>query len=191
VTLGDRAYKNHLDGYNQTDLLEGKGPSARHEIFYFGGAELGAVRVDNFKYQFYDQPDGWPGPKVTTDMPKIYNIRQDPFERTPVLNFAEGAPAWFNDFFGREAWLSSSSKSCRSSEKPPSITRRCRRRPPSTLPPSRKKYRQRSKQEKASDSVDRHFNSTDCHLRWRSAEAAVLGPLSRAEIASPMSAMGH
>jgi hypothetical protein len=104
VTLGDRAYKNHLDGYNQTDLLEGKGPSARHEIFYFGGAELGAVRVDNFKYHFYDQPDGWPGPKVTTDMPKIYNIRQDPFERTPVLNFAEGAPAWFNDFFGREAW---------------------------------------------------------------------------------------
>ena len=56
------------------NLLEGKGPSARHEIFYFGGAELGAVRVDNFKYQFYDQPDGWPGPKVATDMPKIYNI---------------------------------------------------------------------------------------------------------------------
>ncbi len=104
VTLGDRTYKNHLDGYNQMDLLEGKGPSARHEIFYFGGAELGAVRVDNFKYQFYDQPLGWPGPKVTTDMPKIYNIRQDPFERTPVLNFAEGAPAWFNEFFGREAW---------------------------------------------------------------------------------------
>src|SRR5580704_16328728 len=55
------------------------GPSARHELFYFGGAELGAVRVDNFKYQFYTQPDGWPGPKVTTDMPLIYNIRQDPF----------------------------------------------------------------------------------------------------------------
>lgn len=50
-----------------------------------------------FKYQFYDQPDGWPGPKVPTDMPKIYNIRQDPFERTPILNFAEGAPAYFND----------------------------------------------------------------------------------------------
>jgi arylsulfatase A-like enzyme len=104
VKLGEATFKNHLDGYNQMALLEGKGPSARHELFYFGGAELGAVRVDNFKYQFYDQPDGWPGPKVTTDMPKIYNIRQDPFERTPVLNFAEGAPAWFNEFFGREAW---------------------------------------------------------------------------------------
>jgi arylsulfatase A-like enzyme len=104
VQLGDRTYKNHLDGYDQMALLEGKGPSARHEIFYFGGAELGAVRVDNFKYQFYDQPEGWPGPKVQTDMPKIYNIRQDPFERTPTLNFLEGAPAWFNEFFGREAW---------------------------------------------------------------------------------------
>jgi arylsulfatase len=37
-------------------------------------------------------------------MPKIYNIRQDPFERTPILNFAQGAPAWFNEFFGREGW---------------------------------------------------------------------------------------
>ena len=104
VKLGDLTYKNHLDGYNQLALLEGKWPSARHEIYYFGGAKLGAVRVDNFKYQFYDQPEGWPGPKIETDMPKIYNIRQDPFERTPILNFLEGVPAWFNEFFGREAF---------------------------------------------------------------------------------------
>ena len=32
VKLGDRTYKNHLDGYNQMDLLLGKGPSARHEL---------------------------------------------------------------------------------------------------------------------------------------------------------------
>ena len=104
VKLGERTYKNHLDGYNQMALLEGKGPSARREIFYFGGADLGAVRVDDFKYQFYTQPEGWPGPKVTIDMPRIVNLRQDPFERTPILNFSEGAPAWFNDFFAREAW---------------------------------------------------------------------------------------
>ena len=34
VKLGDRTYKNHLDGYNQMDLLQGKGPSARHELYY-------------------------------------------------------------------------------------------------------------------------------------------------------------
>jgi arylsulfatase len=104
VQLGDRTYKNHLDGYNQMALLEGKGPTAREELFYFGGPELGAVRVGNYKYQFFDQPDGWPGPKLTRDMPNIYNIRQDPFERTSILNYGEGAPASFVNFGGRELW---------------------------------------------------------------------------------------
>lgn len=104
VTLGDRTYKNHLDGYNQMNLLLGKGPSARHEIFYFGGAELGAVRIDNFKFQFYDQPDGWPGPKVPLDMPLIYNLRQDPFERTAIQNMGQGSADYMNGFFAREFW---------------------------------------------------------------------------------------
>ena len=64
VTLNGRTYKNHLDGYNQMDLLLGKGPSARHELFYFGGPNLGAIRIDDFKYQFYQQPFGWPGEKI-------------------------------------------------------------------------------------------------------------------------------
>jgi arylsulfatase A-like enzyme len=104
VKLGDRTYKNHLDGYNQTDLLTGKGPSKRHEIFYFGGAELGAVRIDNFKYQFYDQPDGWPGPKVPLDMPLLYNIRQDPFERAAIQNLAQGSGDYMSGFYAREFW---------------------------------------------------------------------------------------
>lgn len=104
LKLGDRTYKNHLDGYDQTDLLTGKGPSNRHEIFYFGGAQLGAVRIDNFKFQFYDQPDGWPGPKVTLDMPLLYNIRQDPFERTAIQNLGEGSGGYLNGFYAREFW---------------------------------------------------------------------------------------
>jgi arylsulfatase len=104
VQLGDRSYKNHLDGYNQMDLLLGKGPSNRHEIFYFGGAQLGAVRVDNFKYQFYDQPNGWPGPKLILDMPLLYNLRQDPFERTAIQNFGDGSGDYMNGFFAREFW---------------------------------------------------------------------------------------
>lgn len=104
VKLGDRTYKNHLDGYNQMDLLTGKGPTKRHEIFYFGGAELGAVRIDNFKFQFYDQPDGWPGPKVPLDMPLLYNIRQDPFERTPIQNLGQGAADYMMGFYAREFW---------------------------------------------------------------------------------------
>jgi arylsulfatase A-like enzyme len=107
VKLGDRTYKNHLDGYNQMDLLTGKGPSVRHELFYFGGPTLGAIRIDDFKFQFYQQPYGWPGEKTTTDMPTVINIRQDPFERTPSIR-AESmnnmGGGYMNDFYGREFW---------------------------------------------------------------------------------------
>ena len=67
--IGDRTYKNHLDGYNQMDMITGKGPSARHEIFYFGESTLGAVRIDDFKYRFIDQPGGWLGDKTHVDVP--------------------------------------------------------------------------------------------------------------------------
>ena len=60
-TIGDRTYKNHLDGYNQMAAITGKGPSARHEIFYLGESTVGAVRIDDYKYRFIDQPDGWLG----------------------------------------------------------------------------------------------------------------------------------
>jgi arylsulfatase len=97
VRLGDRTYKNHLDGYDQTDLLTGRGPSKRHEVFYFGGASLGALRLDDFKFTFYTQPYGWPGEKTTTDMPGLVNIRQDPFERTPMIRGVAGAFPDTND----------------------------------------------------------------------------------------------
>ena len=67
--IGDQTYKNHLDGYDQTDMITGKGPSARREIFYFGESTLGAVRIDDFKYRFIDQPDGWLGAK-SMSMPR-------------------------------------------------------------------------------------------------------------------------
>jgi arylsulfatase len=105
--LGDREYKNHLDGYNQLALLEGKEPSKRHEFFYFSGAKLGAVRLDEMKFQFLQQPTGWPGPKVVTDMPTLTNLRQDPFERFGMVSGESpltGAFGYGNDFFAREFW---------------------------------------------------------------------------------------
>jgi hypothetical protein len=80
-------------------------PTSLH--FHFGGPTLGAVRIDDFKFQFYQQPFGWPGEKTTTDMPTIVNLRQDPFERTPsirgeTLNNMGGG--YMNDFFAREFW---------------------------------------------------------------------------------------
>jgi arylsulfatase A-like enzyme len=107
VDLEGHHYKNHLDGYDQMDVLTGKGPSKRHELFYFGGPVLGGIRIDDFKFVFVQQPNGWLGEKLTTDMPMAINIRQDPFERTPSVrgeplnNLAAG---YMNDFFAREMW---------------------------------------------------------------------------------------
>jgi hypothetical protein len=39
--LDGMTYKVHLDGYNQLDMITGKGPSNRHEVWYFGESELG------------------------------------------------------------------------------------------------------------------------------------------------------
>jgi arylsulfatase len=107
VQLGGRSYKNHLDGYNQMDLLTGKGPSERHEVFYFAEANLGAIRIDDFKFLFIQQPYGWTGEKLTTDMPTIVNLRQDPFERTPSVrgeSLNDMAGGYMNDFMAREFW---------------------------------------------------------------------------------------
>ena len=67
--IGDKTYKVHLDGYNQLDAITGKGPSARHEIFYFTESTLAAVRIDDYKYRFTDQPSGWFGGTVKVDWP--------------------------------------------------------------------------------------------------------------------------
>jgi arylsulfatase len=103
--IGDRAYKVHLDGYNQLDLITGKGPSNRHEVWYFGESELGAVRIDDYKYRFIDQPSGWLGEKSRIDVPIITNLRLDPFERTgwPDSGTKVGSQNYFS-WFQYEFW---------------------------------------------------------------------------------------
>ena len=103
--VGDRTYKNHLDSYNQMDMITGKRPSARHEIFYLGESTLGAVRIDDFKYRFIDQPQGWIGTKLHVDAPVLTNLRLDPFERLdyPVgtLTGSQNYFSWFQYEFWR------------------------------------------------------------------------------------------
>ena len=105
VTLGDRTYKNHLDGYDQMDAITGKGESKRHEIFYLGESTLGAVRIDDYKYRFINQPGGWLGEKTHMDVPVLVNLRLDPFERTAWSQnlTAEGSVAYWN-WFVYEFW---------------------------------------------------------------------------------------
>jgi arylsulfatase len=93
-SLDNQNYKVHLDGYNQMDLITGKGPSQRKEVWYFAETQLGAARIGDFKFRFIDQPGGWLGGTVKPDMPILTNLRLDPFERTGLAGSINYYP-WF------------------------------------------------------------------------------------------------
>jgi arylsulfatase A-like enzyme len=101
--LAGQNYKVHLDGYNQLDLITGKAPSARHEIFYFTEGTLGAVRINDYKYRFTDQPNGWLGATLKVDWPILVNLRLDPFERTGMPSGDKGSLAFYN-WFAYQFW---------------------------------------------------------------------------------------
>ena len=96
--IGDRTYKVHLDGYDQTDVITGRGPSKRHEIFYLTESTLSAVRIDDYKYRFTDQPNGWLGSTDKVDWPILVNLRLDPYERTGMPDGKGGSLAYYNWF---------------------------------------------------------------------------------------------
>jgi hypothetical protein len=77
------------------DLITGKGPSNRHELSYFAEGTLGAVRVNDFKYRFIDQPGGWLGNTVKVDWPL------DPLERTSLPSQSMNQYSWFAYDFWR------------------------------------------------------------------------------------------
>jgi len=82
---GDKTFKVHLDGYDQHDLLAGTGPSKRKEFFYWtDDGSLAALRYERWKLLFMEQRakglDVWQDPLVTLRLPKITDLRADPFE---------------------------------------------------------------------------------------------------------------
>ncbi|MFO1100028.1 MAG: arylsulfatase [Xanthobacteraceae bacterium] len=97
--LDGKQYTVHLDGYNQMDMLTNGGKSARHEFWYFTESTLAAVRIDDFKYTFIDQPQGWFGPKVKLDWPGIVNLRLDPFEKMGLQDSLFAADWWGFQFW--------------------------------------------------------------------------------------------
>jgi arylsulfatase A-like enzyme len=103
LPIAGRTYRVYLDGFNQMDLITGKGPSKRNAIFYFTESTLGAVRVGDFKYRFTDQPNGWLGATEKVDWPILVNLRLDPFERTGMPDGKSGSLAYYN-WFVYEFW---------------------------------------------------------------------------------------
>jgi arylsulfatase A-like enzyme len=91
--VGDMTYKVHLDGFNLVPYLTGQvAKSPRESFFYINDdQQLVAMRYDNWKFVFMEQrAQGtlriWAEPFVTLRIPKIFNIRTDPYERADITS---------------------------------------------------------------------------------------------------------
>ena len=91
--LGGTSFKVHLDGYNQLDHLTGTDKtSPRRDFAYFDDdGDLVAYRHDDWKAVFAEQkkPGGfavWYEPLTTYRIPKVFNLRMDPFERADIAS---------------------------------------------------------------------------------------------------------
>ena len=91
--LDGHEYRVHLDGFNQLPYLTGdvdEGP--RFYFFYVtDDADLAAMRYHNFKFVFLEQrvPGTmkiWSEPMVELRMPKIFNLRTDPYEKADITS---------------------------------------------------------------------------------------------------------
>jgi arylsulfatase len=92
-TIGDTTYKVHIDGYNLLPYLTGEADeSPRKGMVYFSDdGDVLALRFDNWKVVFMEQRlQGtmglWAEPFVALRVPKLFNLRMDPFERADITS---------------------------------------------------------------------------------------------------------
>jgi arylsulfatase len=85
--LGNKTFKNHVDGYNLLPFLRGevKENPRKGYLYWSDDGDLMAIRVGNWKAHFLEQRskgmEVWAEPFVRLRLPKIFNLRSDPFER--------------------------------------------------------------------------------------------------------------
>ena len=91
--VGDLTYKVHLDGDNLVPYLTGQTEKSPRESFLYcnDDQQLTALRYDNWKLVFMEQRvQGtlriWAEPFVTLRIPKIFNLRTDPYERADITS---------------------------------------------------------------------------------------------------------
>ncbi|HTT09762.1 MAG TPA: arylsulfatase [Burkholderiaceae bacterium] len=87
---GSKTYKVALDGYNLMPYLAGEVKEAPRPGFMYWSDEgdLMAIRTGDWKVHFIEQRaigfDVWQEPFVTLRMPKLVNLRSDPFEEADI-----------------------------------------------------------------------------------------------------------
>jgi arylsulfatase A-like enzyme len=90
---GHTEYKVHIDGFNLLPYLTGEvATSPRRGFFYFSDdADLLAMRFENWKAVFLEQRcQGtlriWAEPFTHLRLPKLFNLRTDPFEYADITS---------------------------------------------------------------------------------------------------------
>jgi arylsulfatase len=91
--LNGTEYKVHLDGNNQLDYITGSADESPRKFFFYvnDDGDLTALRYDNWKFVFLEQrvPGTmrvWAEPFTELRVPKIFNLRTDPFERADITS---------------------------------------------------------------------------------------------------------
>lgn len=91
--IGEENYKVHLDGYNLLPYLTGQVAKPDRESFIYcnDDQQVTGLRYDNWKLVFMEQRvQGtlriWAEPFVTLRVPKLFNLRNDPYERADVTS---------------------------------------------------------------------------------------------------------
>jgi arylsulfatase A-like enzyme len=91
--VGDMTYRVYLDGYNLVPYLTGQvEKSPRESFLYFSDEQqLVAMRYDNWKLVFMEQQTPgtmfiWANPFTNLRLPKMYNLRMDPYERADITS---------------------------------------------------------------------------------------------------------
>jgi arylsulfatase A-like enzyme len=108
---GATSFKVHLDGYDQLPFLTGKTTKdPRTEFYYFDDdGDLVAMRWDQdgmaWKAVFCEQRapgnlDIWENPLTCLRLPKIFNLRMDPYERADITSDQ------YNDWMVKNVYLS-------------------------------------------------------------------------------------
>jgi arylsulfatase len=92
-TIGDMTYKVHLDGFNLVPYLTGQVEKSPRESFIYcnDDQQVVALRYDNWKLVFSEQRSPgtlelWAEPFTGLRVPKIFNLRTDPFERADITS---------------------------------------------------------------------------------------------------------
>ena len=92
-TVGGMTYKVHLDGYNLVPYLTGTAEKSPRDSFLYvnDDQQLTGLRYDNCKFVFMEQRAPgtmrvWMEPFVTLRIPKIFNLRTDPYERADITS---------------------------------------------------------------------------------------------------------